>query len=150
MSKDRFVKIDFPEKYGVPEGTRDKTGVQFYSISAFHQLHCLVRQSYQNSIRTPVDDEQQAMFRAIIYNTTSSVGTETAEAEGWSHLGHCFTYLRDAIRCHADSTLEWPDIITLPNGSSYHQPKTTLLGCKRIDVLERFVEDNKWISPDSP
>lgn len=44
MAKDRFVKIDNPEKYGVPQGTRDKKGVQFYSIGAYHQLHCLVCQ----------------------------------------------------------------------------------------------------------
>ncbi|KAE9988997.1 hypothetical protein EG328_003313 [Venturia inaequalis] len=107
---DRFVKIDDPAKYGVPYGSRDKAGVQFYSISAFHQLHCL------------------AMFRAIVYNTTSSTGTETGDAEGWGHLGHCFNYVRDAIRCHADSAMEWPDVVTLPDGGKLFQPKTPLLG----------------------
>ncbi|RDI80373.1 hypothetical protein Vi05172_g9513 [Venturia inaequalis] len=129
---DRFVKIDDPAKYGVPYGSRDKAGVQFYSISAFHQLHCL------------------AMFRAIVYNTTSSTGTETGDAEGWGHLGHCFNYVRDAIRCHADSAMEWPDVVTLPDGGKLFQPKTPLMGCRRFDVLEKFVEANKWVEPDGP
>lgn len=87
------------------------------------------------------------MFRAIIYNSTSPTGTETAEAEGWGHLGHCFYYMREAIRCHADSALEWPDYVDLPDGSSHRQERTPHLGCKRIDVLDNFVKEHKWVSP---
>lgn len=90
------------------------------------------------------------MFRAIVYNTTSSTGTETGDAEGWGHLGHCFNYVRDAIRCHADSAMEWPDVVTLPDGGKLFQPKTPLMGCRRFDVLEKFVEANKWVEPDGP
>lgn len=87
------------------------------------------------------------MFRAIIYNATSPDGTETGETEGWSHIGHCFNYVRESIRCQADSAMEWPDFVTLPDGTKLRQPETPHLGCRRFDILEKFVADNKWISP---
>lgn len=80
------------------------------------------------------------MFRAIIYNTTSTLHTESAK--DWNHVGRCFYYLREAIRCHADSTLEWPDDANKNNVQfgRAHQ------GCRRFDVLDDFVEEKKWVS----
>lgn len=42
MSDHKFIKIDDPRKYNIPPGQEDSDGVNFYSISVYHQLHCLV------------------------------------------------------------------------------------------------------------
>lgn len=37
-----FVLVEFPEKHGLQPGIPTELGIDRYSISMFHQLHCLV------------------------------------------------------------------------------------------------------------
>lgn len=72
----------------------------------------------------------------MIYNTTSSVRTETADE--WYHVGRCFYYLREAIQCHAVSALEWLDHVDSPEEVSPCQQGSGC--CGHSDVLNNFVE----------
>ncbi|KAK2041678.1 hypothetical protein LZ31DRAFT_625285, partial [Colletotrichum somersetense] len=62
-----------------------------FAISAFHQLHCL--QSLQEGF------VQLANSSRVIEDTMQAI----------KHASHCFEYLRQAIVCAADDTLEGPN-----------------------------------------
>ncbi|EMD85873.1 hypothetical protein COCC4DRAFT_154988 [Bipolaris maydis ATCC 48331] len=85
----------------VPEHTRykdlsepflDPNGTPLWKVSWTHQLHCLyyIMDAYDQVIRY------------------GSKGTENQIEEGHSsvHTNHCFDYLRQAILCNSDMTLE--------------------------------------------
>ncbi|KAF2963953.1 hypothetical protein GQX73_g9616 [Xylaria multiplex] len=57
------------------------------AISVFHQLHCLE-------------------MLQIGYLAAASGKPEDID-QGSGHLWHCWDYLRQAIMCHGDTTLEW-------------------------------------------
>ncbi|KAK7189675.1 hypothetical protein DPSP01_005738 [Paraphaeosphaeria sporulosa] len=135
MSDNKFIKIDKPENYGIPPGQQDSHGVNFYSISVYHQLHCL------------------SLFRALVYDESLSHNdgdhrralSQNRTWTDWYHLGHCFNYLRQAIRCTVDTTLEFP-----PGNHTAKEHMATRTGnrqCRDISVLDEFVEQNRWIGP---
>lgn len=62
-----------------------------FAISAFHQLHCL--QSLQEGFVRLANDSRRP--------------EDTSQAV--KHASHCFEYLRQAILCAADDTLEGPN-----------------------------------------
>lgn len=37
-----FVNISHPERYDLPPGIENPSGIESFSVSMFHQLHCLV------------------------------------------------------------------------------------------------------------
>lgn len=91
-------------------------------MSVFHQLHCLVSSRRNLSKRSP--DHKvlhfhflQGMIRESYHASLqgrrphihgdedlSDENLGKAQAE---HTGHCFDYLRQALICAADMTLEW-------------------------------------------
>ncbi|KAE8350326.1 hypothetical protein BDV28DRAFT_151033 [Aspergillus coremiiformis] len=68
-----------------------------YSISAFHQMHCL----------------------AVIYNALSSKQNSGHKSrhDHSDHTNHCIDYLRQAIMCASDATLESSEVLD-GNGNS--------------------------------
>lgn len=58
-------------------------------LSAYHQLHCLKK--------------LHLGWVGLMYNATDR------EMLGQKHAEHCFEYLRQAIVCAGDATLEGPD-----------------------------------------
>ncbi|KAK4444362.1 hypothetical protein QBC34DRAFT_498378 [Podospora aff. communis PSN243] len=72
--------------YGLPRGLETSVdGYDGFPLSAFHQLHCL------KSIRKH--------YVALQSNTPIVDSVD-------NHVDHCFDYLRQAIMCSADMTLE--------------------------------------------
>jgi hypothetical protein len=61
----------------------------------------------------------------------------------WWHLGHCFNYIRQAIRCTVDTTLEYPPHNHTP-GMKHNIRRTGNRQCRDMSALDAFVEDNKW------
>lgn len=94
------------------------------------------------------------MFRALIYDEPySSNGNndkrlnmmaqnKTGE-DWWFHLGHCFNYMRQAIRCTVDTTLEYPPH-NHTKTTKHKLKRTGNRQCRDISVLDAFVEENKW------
>jgi hypothetical protein len=83
-----FIHLDKPEEHGMKPNTGVLSGVEnVYMISAFHQLHCL-----------------ESMQKAL---TQFALGvSDDYDAD---HMEHCFSYLRQAVLCGSDATLESPD-----------------------------------------
>ncbi|OBT83000.1 hypothetical protein VE02_08257 [Pseudogymnoascus sp. 03VT05] len=82
-----FVEVQKPWNYGLRGGfpVRDtKVPTEIYSISMFHQLYCL------------------SILRDAFGRDRDVSEHQAAE----NNLGHCFDYLRQAIMCTGDTTLE--------------------------------------------
>lgn len=63
----------------------------------FHQLHCLIQ------IRTYL----YTLIASVEMNSTEQV-MEILLAPQNDHMFHCFDYIRQAIMCAGDMTIEWP------------------------------------------
>jgi hypothetical protein len=83
-------------KYDLPLGKSTARG-QVYDISVFHQLHCL------KHIRTHLFTLQAGMKHNNVLEVYESLLKPQED-----HVFHCFDYLRQALRCAGDMTLEWP------------------------------------------
>ena len=93
---DGFVLIKNPEDYDLPPGKPSEKG-DVYDISVFHQLHCL------NHLRTFLFTLKAGMD----LNNTREVYDRLLVPQE-EHVYHCFDYIRQALMCHADLTVEWP------------------------------------------
>ncbi|EFQ91546.1 hypothetical protein PTT_11592 [Pyrenophora teres f. teres 0-1] len=91
-----ILSVADPSKYQLPASYKDRnnSNAEVYSMSMFHQLHCL------NSIRM-----QLGMLEGFINNTAADVHQRNVFAPE-SHVNHCFDYLRQAIMCAGDLSLE--------------------------------------------
>lgn len=94
-----FIPFEHPESYGMPSDTHQASAhgssntstpqVQLWGVSVFHQLHCL------------------SMLRKIYWNDRDQ---KPMDEEFVQHAAHCFDFLRQAISCYSDTTLEMPQI----------------------------------------
>ncbi|KAK5736621.1 hypothetical protein LTR17_007278 [Elasticomyces elasticus] len=94
-----FVAVQNPRQYshlgpGLPSPS-NKPGEEIYGVSLFHQLHCVMH------IRHHLWSLEQA---ATDNNATALHDL----AKGNDHINHCFDFVRQALMCNADLTLEWP------------------------------------------
>ena len=88
-----------------------------FSVSMFHQLHCLM-----------------AINRALL-------GTQEESQEAYGHVQHCLQYLRQFFMCAADTTLEPGDFLQLPFGRN----KEGVLfdrECKDWSAVYSFADEN--------
>jgi hypothetical protein len=104
---DGFVVFDDATRdaYRLPLGKHARYG-DVYDISLFHQLHCLA------SIRGHMFTLEAAMRRENreeIYNILLKPKED--------HVFHCFDYIRQALMCAGDMTIEWPR--TEPDGRRF-------------------------------
>jgi hypothetical protein len=97
--------------------------IEQYSLSVFHQLHCV------------------ASLRDTIQSLRSGTRSKYGEHD---HSGHCLDYLRQALMCAVDTTIEWPgseeeEKLTIgPTNSNgvEHQ-------CRDWDAVYRFAVDHR-------
>jgi hypothetical protein len=95
---DGFVLIPSPQDYSLPPGqTTDEGEGEIYDISVFHQLHCL------NHVRTFLFTLKAGMDYGTINETYDNMLKPQED-----HVYHCFDYIRQALMCNADLTVEWP------------------------------------------
>ncbi|TVY21484.1 Oxidase ustYa [Lachnellula arida] len=94
-----FLRVPHPRKYAMPRSKKvegDIEEAEIYSVSMTHQLHCL------------------GVIRDVI--TKYSKGDKSRFA-GASHEYHCLDYIRQAILCTGDTTLDHAEIEYNPDGS---------------------------------
>ncbi|KAK5113367.1 hypothetical protein LTR62_003467 [Meristemomyces frigidus] len=97
-----FVEITNPRQY--PELKPGMIGTNFnnevYGVSIFHQLHCIIH----------IRHHLFALDSAL--DALAGNGMNTTQLEGLrkmnGHINHCFDFVRQALMCNADLTLEWP------------------------------------------
>ncbi|KAI0521164.1 hypothetical protein F5B22DRAFT_644412 [Xylaria bambusicola] len=100
-----------------------------YCVSAFHQLHCLdmLRHGYYaatNLGRRKHDYTSADTLRRSLHD---------------DHVQHCFDYLRQALMCSADPTLELRNasIGGVTGWGSMHQ-------CRDFGALQLWTESNRY------
>ncbi|KAI5370418.1 Putative mycotoxin biosynthesis protein UstYa [Septoria linicola] len=124
---DGFVVVDDARSFGLPPGKDTRYG-EVYDISMWHQLHCL------SHMRTYLYTMQTYLNRTNVQQVFDVVLAPQSD-----HISHCFDYIRQAIMCAGDLTLEWPR--TEADGRRFavdgwgveHQ-------CKSWDAMADFVE----------
>ncbi|KAM0723823.1 hypothetical protein Q7P37_000813 [Cladosporium fusiforme] len=95
---DGFVLIPNAKDYSLPPGQPTEEGEgEIYDVSVFHQLHCL------NHVRTFLF----TLKSSVDYNTSSETYEHMLKPQE-DHVYHCFDYIRQALMCNADLTVEWP------------------------------------------
>jgi hypothetical protein len=99
---DGFVLIPDPSAYNLPPGQPvdaeySAAKGEIYDISLFHQLHCL------RHVRTFLFTLKAGMD----YNATAETYDHMLKHQE-EHVYHCFDYIRQALMCNADLTVEWP------------------------------------------
>ncbi len=95
---DGFINIKGRSQYNLPPGKNSKNG-DVYDISLFHQLHCL------SSIRS-----HMILLRGSIGRNNSQEIQEILLDPQVPHMYHCFDYIRQALMCAGDMTVEWPRV----------------------------------------
>lgn len=78
-------------------------GPNFYVLSMYHQMHCLETMRYA----------YVAAKAGMLSYPGNGTGTD-------HHMNHCLTYLREAILCHADTTLERSTVFVDAKGEKDH------------------------------
>ncbi|OJD11649.1 hypothetical protein AJ78_07619 [Emergomyces pasteurianus Ep9510] len=120
-----------PREYGFKQGVPAKNGAERFGISMYHQLHCL------------------ASIRMVYFNQTDNhqhrrdVSHLDMRLLNLLHVEHCFDYLRQAIQCSADSTIEWARVEKNGKrkeidgwGVPHHE-------CKDVRVIEEFIAQHQ-------
>ena len=109
-----FVTVDALGKPMLYDDRRQLDPSSARAVSVFHQLHCLVRpfvthlsgpllqhfpaNSLQNALRVSYYAANAANYKTV------SAGNDNDHSA--AHVKHCFDYLRQALMCAADMTLE--------------------------------------------
>ncbi|GME43824.1 hypothetical protein BKCO1_25000117 [Neofusicoccum parvum] len=113
----RYVGIPDAVQHGYPPSALapEHGNVSAYAVSAFHQLHCLrtIRSAWFAVLeRGP----------SVLEDPTGVPGHPSTKKLLGPHITHCFDFIRQALMCFADPTLEpflMEDGVTLqPRGSS--------------------------------
>ncbi|KAM3415307.1 hypothetical protein BST61_g8836 [Cercospora zeina] len=126
---DGFVVVENPRSYNLPPGKNSRYG-EVYDISMWHQLHCLLHmRTYMSSMHSFLNQtENLPQFYEVVL------------APQLDHILHCFDYLRQAVMCAGDMTLEWPR--TEPDGRRFAVDGWGVKHehCRSWDVMTNFVE----------
>ena len=120
------VAIANAEAYGLKPGIPVETGPDVYSVSMFHQLHCLVRLfgaiklagalfSFADTLQSLVRTNYYAALNGTIPPPSHQPGIDLLSKEKQTmlqraHIAHCFDYVRQGIMCAADMTIESPNV----------------------------------------
>ncbi|KAK4500700.1 hypothetical protein PRZ48_008889 [Zasmidium cellare] len=124
-----FIAIPNPHQYGLSGGfPRPNTTVptESYVLSIFHQLHCLM------ALRQDTHDLlNQTLYHPANINMT--------------HNNHCYEYIRQAILCAGDMTLEPAEV---QNGERIHSVDGwgVTHQCRDFEKILEFAERSE---PDS-
>ncbi|KAK5136776.1 hypothetical protein LTR08_002072 [Meristemomyces frigidus] len=117
------------QDYHLQPGKQTPQG-EVYDISLFHQLHCL------SNIRKQSLTLQAALGRDNwheIYNVLLKHQED--------HVYHCFDYIRQALMCAGDMTIEWPR--TEPDGRRFAVDGWGITHeCKSWEAIMDFMNEN--------
>ncbi|KAK5679722.1 hypothetical protein LTS10_007670 [Elasticomyces elasticus] len=115
--------------YDLPLGQSTSRG-QIYDISVFHQLHCLANiRRHLFAMKTALDEADQHELSAHALQPHDD------------HVYHCFDYIRQALMCAGDTTIEWPRTET--DGSRFAVDGWGITHeCKDWSAIMEFMEQN--------
>lgn len=106
-------------------------GKDSYSIAVFHQLHCL------HGLTEILDG---FLFQRPRASAQSLPDSSTEQEMMVKHVRHCLEYIRNAVTCCADTTLEGQSQSTVDAGSdgfsAYHV-------CRNLDPIFHWATSNR-------
>jgi len=108
MGQGGYVAVDSREKV-IPYSGQEVDLSDVRAVSVFHQIHCLnmLRVAYfANQQTNTTADANQNPIHNHESHTHTQVNTHDHDHASSSHLLHCFDYLRQALMCSADTSLE--------------------------------------------
>ncbi|OJJ69566.1 hypothetical protein ASPBRDRAFT_281622 [Aspergillus brasiliensis CBS 101740] len=94
-----YLRIPHPRRFDIPPSSpilNDPDAAELYMVSSVHQLHCL------------------RILRDVIVKVDNDNGNMSVKVD--KHVFHCLDYLRQAIMCAGDTTLEWARVRRNANG----------------------------------
>ncbi|KAF2010397.1 hypothetical protein BU24DRAFT_427525 [Aaosphaeria arxii CBS 175.79] len=128
-----FVFVPEPREYGLNEGQETPWG-EIFSVSLFHQIHCLglLRKQYWTLLNHVASGDQEAALK------------ESLKQQENTHTGHCFDYLRQALMCAGDMSMEWPR--DEPDGSKRRHVDGWDIPhkCKSWDTIWQYMMTNAY------
>lgn len=126
-----------------PQGNLEVVG-----ISVFHQLHCLVSSFLSMActglfegflgVLTTFQDLLRHLYYAAEGGTPPTAPGDKPEIHPHQHARHCFDYLRQALICAADSTMEPGNMTTkrVTGFGAVHK-------CRDYDGLVAWTEERR-------
>ncbi|KAK5124979.1 hypothetical protein LTR85_001169 [Meristemomyces frigidus] len=117
------------QTWGLPPGKQTAPG-EVYDISLFHQLHCLVNiRKHTFTLQAALGrDNWQEIYDVLLKHQED-------------HVFHCFDYIRQALMCAGDMTVEWPR--TEPDGRRFAVDGWGITHeCKSWDAIMAFMNEN--------
>ncbi|EEH44460.2 uncharacterized protein PADG_00749 [Paracoccidioides brasiliensis Pb18] len=126
--------VDNPRDYGLQIGLPDGAHERFV-MSMHHQLHCLasIRMAYFNQTDSHKHRREDVSQEEIV----------KAKLLSHLHVDNCFDYLRQAVQCSADTTIEWPRVEkdgrrmeTDGWGVPHHE-------CKDLSIIKNFIAQHQ-------
>ncbi|KAI0150788.1 hypothetical protein GGR57DRAFT_514058 [Xylariaceae sp. FL1272] len=96
-----------------------------YCVSVFHQLHCL-------------DMLRRGYYSAAGYSSNGAIERHSHAGQP-AHMQHCFDYIRQALMCAADATLEEREesISGVKGWGTTHK-------CRDFEALQRWTSDHRY------
>ena len=126
-----FVTVPDPESYNLKPNHNVISGSSnAYMVSVYHQLHCL-----------------KILHRSLI-PVLSQKKRDTSQKSSFhlNHIEHCLDYLRQAVICAGDITLEPPDEHP-EKGKSPLQGWGVSHTCRSWEYIEEWRRDHMAINP---
>jgi len=123
-----LVRVPHPHKYDMPPSKKienDPEDAEIYSMSITHQLHCL------------------GMIRHVIMEYEKGSKSRFA---GDGHEYHCLDYIRQAVLCAGDTTLDHAAIIKDADGSERRSDFTganSTHQCRDWEAIKSFLIDRR-------
>lgn len=120
-----------PYEVPAPKKDRERLGKEkeeVYMVSMFHQLHCLV--SILDCTSSSINLNQMVQSTLMrSYGLMVIQGTPPSDVE---HDAHCFDFIRQALVCAGDVTVE--------GFSEYGEGWGAVHKCKDVDAIKSWAE----------
>jgi Mycotoxin biosynthesis protein UstYa len=113
---------------------------QHAMVSVFHQMHCLVSLDSESGEYMLTTHFEVCYTRGILHSED-----RRAWQDPFAHLDHCFDYIRQAIMCFSDMTLEWLSDASMGFAASVG---STAWGyqhtCREYEAVKAWAAEEKW------
>jgi hypothetical protein len=118
-----YKKHTLPPPMHFPESP----GKELFTIAVFHELHCLMHIS------------------AFLDKLTMKIRNKDwlLDDEALAHTDHCFNYLRSALMCASDTTLEGQAQSDLQKGAHGTDGTGAVHNCRNYDEVYAWAENRR-------
>ncbi|KAF2201300.1 hypothetical protein GQ43DRAFT_440730 [Delitschia confertaspora ATCC 74209] len=102
-----FIEIKDWQKYRLPPPVKQPNGdPDSYAIAVFHQMHCLYEiMAHVDALQISFHNQSQSQSPTTPPSNSLFPPPPSHKSNIW-HINHCFSYLRNALMCCSDTTLE--------------------------------------------